>query len=430
MNKKRAGCIVVWLLLFGMLTGCTPLKQTGEFAREAGRTVKRAVTSKISDDTKTDVSGKKQEQDTSDGQQTDSDGQQTDLTGQQADEAASTERKTSSAEQISGENYAYQTLDENTKTVYDEILQTLLEQKEKTEVSTTDTAVLEHAYKAVCADYGGLFWVSGYMYTQYTKGGELVSMEFTPKYTMDQQTRQQTQGQIDASVAELLAGISASDSDYAKAKYVFEILIQNVDYDASAENNQNIISAFLSRATVCQGYACATQYLLRQLGIQSCIVTGKANGESHAWNLVRLDGDYYYMDTTWGNSRYLNGGTETAKYINYSYLAVTTEEIGRTHTFDDTFSLPVCVSTDDNYFVQEGRYFTEWDPDAAGKILADDYAANRQESAIRFATPQLYQTALKELIEQQRITDYCPDMTSVSYLEDADQQVLTFHFGA
>ena len=177
MNKKRAGCIVVWLLLFGMLTGCTPLKQTGEFAREAGRTVKRAVTSKISDDTKTDVSGKKQEQDTSDGQQTDSDGQQTDLTGQQADEAASTERKTSSAEQISGENYAYQTLDENTKTVYDEILQTLLEQKEKTEVSTTDTAVLEHAYKAVCADYGGLFWVSGYMYTQYTKGGELVSME-------------------------------------------------------------------------------------------------------------------------------------------------------------------------------------------------------------------------------------------------------------
>ena len=237
------------------------------------------------------------------------------------------------------------------------------------------------------------------------------------------------QQQIDASVDELLAGISITDSDYAKAKYVFEILIQNVDYDASADNNQNIISAFLSRATVCQGYACATQYLLKLLGVQSAIVTGNANGESHAWNLVRLDGDYYYMDTTWGNSRYLDDSSQTAKYINYGYLAVTSEEISRTHMLDNSFELPECTNMEDNYFVQEGRYFTEWNPDGVGTLLAQAWDEGSMETAVKFSSPELYEQALNYFIKEQHIVDYCRSISSIYYLEDAEQYVLTFNFG-
>ena len=209
-------------------------------------------------------------------------------------EPAETDRESfgREADTAYAQNYAYSTLADTAKEVYHEILTAILEHKEKIEVSTLEVDVLEEAYRAICADYGGLYWVSGYVYTQYSRGGEPTGMEFQPKYTMDADEREETQKQIDASVEELMAGISHQDSDYTKAKYVFEILVQNVDYDASAENNQNIISAFLNRATVCQGYACATQYLLRLLGIQSAIVTGNANGESHAWNLVRLDGEY------------------------------------------------------------------------------------------------------------------------------------------
>lgn len=327
------------------------------------------------------------------------------------------------------ENYAYSTLDNETKKVYDEVLAAILEQKEEVTVSTVETDVLEKAYKAVCADYGGLFWVSGYVYTQYTRGGKLIGMEFTPKYTMDYEERTGLQQQIDASVDELLAGISITDSDYAKAKYVFEILIQNVDYDASADNNQNIISAFLSRATVCQGYACATQYLLKLLGVQSAIVTGNANGESHAWNLVRLDGDYYYMDTTWGNSRYLDDSSQTAKYINYGYLAVTSEEISRTHMLDNSFELPECTNMEDNYFVQEGRYFTEWNPDGVGTLLAQAWDEGSMETAVKFSSPELYEQALNYFIKEQHIVDYCRSISSIYYLEDAEQYVLTFNFG-
>lgn len=325
-------------------------------------------------------------------------------------------------------NYAYSTLDDETKIVYDEVLDAILGHEEEVSVSTVETKVLENAYKAVCADYGGLFWVSGYVYTQYTRGGTLVGMDFTPKYTMSYNERIGTQEQIDASVAELLSGISMSASDYEKAKYVFEILIQNVDYDATMENNQNIISVFLSRATVCQGYACATQYLLKQLGIQGTIVTGTAEGESHAWNLVNLDGSYYYMDTTWGNSRYLDDSSQIEKYVNYSYLAVTSEEISRTHVLDSSFPLPECTNMENNYFVQEGKYFTEWAPENVGSLFAQAWNEGGSGMSVKFSSPELYQQALEYFITDQHIADYCENISSIYYLEDSEQYVLTINF--
>lgn len=347
----------------------------------------------------------------------------------EAEEAAGNERARVSAEQASeyADNFVYQTLDEETKQVYHEVLTAALAHTEKVAVSTLDIDLLERAYKAVCADYGGLFWMSGYVYTQYTRGGKLISMDFSPKYTMDYEERMQIQQQIDASAAELLAGIGMQDSEYEKAKYVFEILVQNVDYDTRAENNQNIISVFLNRATVCQGYACATQYLLRNLGMQSAIVTGIANGEAHAWNLVRINGNYYYMDTTWGNSRYLDGTSQVEKYVNYNYLAVTTEEIIRTHRIDTAFPLPECTSMEDTYFIRENKYFTEWNPEAIGSLLRETWDAGGGDVAVKFAAPELYGQAVQYFITEQHITDYCANISSIYYLEDQELYILTFN---
>ena len=183
---------------------------------------------------------------------------------------------------------------------------------------------------------------------------------------MEQSKREEIQAQIDSRVEELLTGIPTEDSDYKKVKYVFETLIEQVDYNPDAENNQNIISVFLNGETVCQGYACATQYLLRLLNIQCAIVTGKADGDAHAWNLVRMDGDYYYLDTTWGNSRYYGKDRSAEKYVNYNYLGITSEEISISHQADTIYTLPECTATADNYYVHEGLYFGQWDPDAIG----------------------------------------------------------------
>ncbi len=324
------------------------------------------------------------------------------------------------------ENYAYSTLDDTTKKVYDEVLDAILNHKEKAEVSTLDIDILEKAYDAVCADHGGLFWVSGYVYTQYSLGSKMVSMDFSPQYIMDAKEREKTQKQIDAVVGEFLSGISAADTDYDKVKYVFETLIKNVDYSLSAENNQNIISVFLDRTTVCQGYACATQYLLEKTGIQCTIVKGLANGESHAWNLVRLNGKYYYMDTTWGNSRYRDTSSEMEKYVNYSYMALSSEEISKTHMLDTSFPLPECNSMSHNYFVREGLYFTEWEPGVIGPLLAEVWDAGGGDIALKFSSPALYEKTIEYFVKEQHVADYCENISSIYYLTDEEQYVVIF----
>lgn len=392
-----------------LLSGCGRLEKNGDFQMEISRREMKTERQKGREEKIVPETEEPQEEETTEAPE-------------------GTEEDSPGAAIVNEEDYAYLTLEEEEKKVYGEVLTAILEHRESVEVSTLDKEVLEKVYKAVFADYGGLYWVSGYIYTQHTRNGELTSMEFSPKYTMDYEERKRIQQQIDASVEELLAGISITDSDYEKAKYVFEVLVQNVDYDVSAENSQNIISAFLNRATVCQGYACATQYLLRLLGIQSVIVTGNANGESHAWNLVRLNGRYYYMDTTWGNSRYLSNSSEMEKYVNYNYLAITTEEISRTHTIDNSFALPECTSMEDNYFIRENRYFSEWNPEAVGAVLTEVWNAGGGDASVKFVSKGLYERALDYFIAQQYIADYCENISSIYYLEDEELYVLTFHF--
>ena len=56
-----------------------------------------------------------------------------------------------------------------------------------------------------------------------------------------------------------------TSSDYEKSKWVYETLINRVDYVADAPDNQNIISVFLNGQTVCQGYSNAANYLFSKI---------------------------------------------------------------------------------------------------------------------------------------------------------------------
>ena len=49
---------------------------------------------------------------------------------------------------------------------------------------------------------------------------------------------------------------------------------------------------------ICQEYSAAYAYLLLQVGIDADVVGGGNDDTAHAWNIVRIDNQYYYMDTT------------------------------------------------------------------------------------------------------------------------------------
>jgi len=50
---------------------------------------------------------------------------------------------------------------------------------------------------------------------------------------------------------------------------------------------------------VCQGYALAFKLCMDILGIESKVILGMTPEGKHAWNAVKLDGEWYYIDVTW-----------------------------------------------------------------------------------------------------------------------------------
>lgn len=331
-------------------------------------------------------------------------------------------------ESTSRDCYAYRTLNDEEKQVYDQIYYVLSGHIKTVTVNTLDIDVLDKAYRAVMADHGEIFWTQGYSYTQYLQNEKLVSIDLAPDYTMTQEERATLQEQINDKVGKILSGIDAEATDYEKAKYVFDYLATNVEYCTDAQNNQNIISVFLQKETVCQGYANAMQYLLGQLGIQAVVVTGTAEGQPHAWNLVQLDGEYYYMDVTWGNSSYTGVGGEIGKFVDYHYFAVTSEELSDTHIPDGFLTLPECTATADSYFIHEGKYFSEWQEEEIGALMTAAYQEEAEVLSIKFTTTELYEQAVNFFIIEQHITDYCEGLESLQYLEDKEGLVLTIKF--
>lgn len=101
-------------------------------------------------------------------------------------------------------------------------------------------------------------------------------------------------------------------SGYERALWLNDWLTGNADYDESMVMHHPE-GVLLEGSGVCESYALAYQMLLQEAGIDSMYVTGYSRGESHAWNLVSLDGEWTYIDTTWNDPK--GGGAETHDYF-------------------------------------------------------------------------------------------------------------------
>lgn len=339
------------------------------------------------------------------------------------------------AECISADRYVHGTLDAEYQTVYDQMLDAILNMKERVRLSTTDADAVQTCYNAICADYGEIFWMDSCSYRVVTLLGNPFAVSFEAEYSYTPEEvaayQQEMQPQIDRYLEEL----SACETDYDKTRLVYERLIQDVSYDLSAANNQNILSVFLGKKTVCQGYACAAQYLLQQSGVECAVVIGNARREPHAWNLVRLDDDYYYMDVTWGNAEVSEEDeTQSSAYdysgINYGYLNITTEELLRHHEPVVDFPLPECTADQDNYFVKNDCRFASWDAAAVGERLRSACADGETELSLKFGDAAALRKAQNYLIYEQHFADYCAGISQIYYLVDRDLNILTICFDA
>ncbi len=296
-----------------------------------------------------------------------------------------------------------------------------------------DEEDIDRIFQCVLNDHPELFYVEGYSYTKYTRGDRTTSIEFSGTYSLDRETAEGRRSEIEAAAAEILAGIDAGADQYTKVKYVYDTIIRETDYDRNAADNQNIYSTFVNHLSVCQGYAKATQYLLNRLGVECTLVQGQVGtGEGHAWNLVKVDGNYYYVDTTWGDTSYKmeDGGAEsqvTMPEINYDYLNVTTAELLRTHRLSENVPMPECTATEANYYLREGALFPSYDREQLQTLFARAREQERADVTIKCADEDCYNQMFDALVGGQEIFHYLDGMNgTVAYAKNENQLSLTF----
>jgi hypothetical protein len=80
------------------------------------------------------------------------------------------------------------------------------------------------------------------------------------------------------------------------ADLVHDYIVNNVTYfEREADFRYLTYGALVFGDAVCQGYAGAFNMICSELGIDSVAVVN----EDHMWNVIKLDGKYYYYDCTW-----------------------------------------------------------------------------------------------------------------------------------
>lgn len=312
--------------------------------------------------------------------------------------------------------YGYMQLSEEDKKYYKKLLNAILLMKSEVAISNTlGKDRIETIKNTLLMDYTNLFWFDNVKYTwTETPYGDIVSnITVVFSYTMTEEDRDKYQMKLDNEVNNLLVNLPKDSSDYETVKYVYEKLIDSIEYnkeDIDNEYNQNLLSALLDKKTVCAGYAKATSYILNKLGIQSLYVYGDiVDRGAHAWNIIKVQDDYYYVDTTWGDGSFENIGDT---FINYKYLLVDEKSISKTHIFSEEMpvNLPKCDTLKDNYFIREGLYFKSFDKDGKKKL----------KKLIKESTNGYIEIKCKDKKVLNQYGDYVLNnlYNSISYLDD------------
>lgn len=193
---------------------------------------------------------------------------------------------------------------------------------------------VETAYLILSADHPEIFWLGTAYRGTYVANRSAV---ITPEYSMGADEIDSAQRRIDRAADALLLGLPLA-SEVETERVLHDRLTMHIKYEET-EHCHDLYGALAEGKAVCDGYSRAFQYLLGRLGIESYVVYGSEHGGGHAWNLVRIDGEYYHTDLTWDDED-RHGGTR------HLFFNLTEKEIKESRKIDPMpFAYPACTST-------------------------------------------------------------------------------------
>lgn len=316
---------------------------------------------------------------------------------------------------LKGGCYYYQQLSESEKSVYEDIYNACENLLPATRITPTNRFGAERAIYAIRSDHPEFYWLKDDVV--HTKMINDVAVEFSCSVPSDASEKLKI---LDNKANEILA--NAPSDKYGKVKYIYEYIINTTDYDLNAQDNQSPYSALVNGSSVCGGYAGAFQYLCDKAGIYCGFVSGEIRGRGlHAWNFVRINGQFYWVDVTWGDPVFADGSPGTDN-LNYDYLCVEDSEFlperilpsdpsYSEHEIFMGFDYPNCVDNSLNYYRQMGCYFDTYDRRAVYEYIMNRVATYGSDKiTLKFANTEYYQQATSEIFTSEYLQELANDL--------------------
>ena len=144
---------------------------------------------------------------------------------------------------------------------------------------------------------------------------------------------------------EIMRGLRSTD-DAALAREIHDKLCQmaQYDYDNKEERHGDAIGAVLEGKATCAGYADAYYMLCRMAGLDVRVIHGwvgdkptemEDQGRWHAWNMIRINGQWRMTDVTWDDHR---DGTYSD-----NYFLLSKRQIAADHGWNECPATALCA---------------------------------------------------------------------------------------
>lgn len=327
------------------------------------------------------------------------------------------------------QEYYYKQLTEEEQRVYRELLKGIRAREKEFYLTISDDDSIDRSYHAVLKDHPEIFWVHNREKIYKTTYSDSDYCVFTPGYTYTDSEIDEIQTAMEQSFQEVRALIPEDAGDYEKVRIVYTYVIDHTQYQ-TGEDDQSIAGVFWKKSAVCAGYAGAVQYLLERLDIPCIYVDGSTKGstEGHAWDIVKIGQEYYYVDATNGDQPdFLNGDAaqlEEHKTIIYDYLCPFPEEYEKTYTPSEELTVPACTAKDLDFYVLNQGYFEDYswqDIYDYCKMRLDNGAAVVR---FKFGSQEAFSEACQELLDDgvvQNVAQYYMKLHGLGQVE--------YHYG-
>lgn len=148
--------------------------------------------------------------------------------------------------------------------------------------------------------------------------------------------------------------VDVNMDDLTKAIVIHDFICRNIKYGycnaaGMAEKlSQSAFSTLFERIGVCKGISTLYKCLLDLAGVETIVVTGEncgtGNWESHAWNMVRINGEYSHVDVTMDVTGFASTG-----HLSHFGMNFTDSDASCNYRWD-TQRLPTCRTSMEGYF--------------------------------------------------------------------------------